>query len=221
MGGTGGARGRPGSALREQLGPVAVLAVGTAVLLTLGMATGQANWPVYAAVVLGGAAVVARLHVRVGLSTPTVWGLVAFALGHLAGGMVPVGDGVLYQLWLVDGVVRYDNLQHAVGFGFVGRAIWETLQHRLAPPEHDRPGIALWIVVLGAAAAGAVNEIVEYLLTLVLPEHQVGGYDNTARDLIADLLGGLAVGWWTRRRIRQLAGADRTAGETVGGDTQR
>jgi hypothetical protein len=221
MRGTGGARGRPGSAVREQLGPVAVLVSGAVGLLTLGIATGQDNWLVYAVVVLGGAAVVARIHVRVGLSTPTIWGLVAFALGHLAGGMVPVGDGILYQLWLVDGVLRYDNLQHAVGFGFVGRAIWETLQDRLAPPERDRPGIAMWIVVLAAAAAGAVNEIVEYLLTLVLPEHQVGGYDNTARDLIANLLGGLAVGWWTRRRIVQAMSPHGAAEDAVPGDTRR
>ena len=212
---------RLGSAVREQRAPMAVLVGGTAVLLTLGIATGQDNWPVYAVVVLGGAALVTRIHVRAGLSTTTIWGLVAFALGHLAGGMVPVGDGVLYQQWLVDGVLRYDNLQHAVGFGFVGRAIWETLQHRLAPPERDRPGVAMWIVVLAAAAAGAVNEIVEYLLTLVLPEHQVGGYDNTARDLIANLLGGLAVGWWTRRRIGQATSPQRTTVESLGGDNRR
>ena len=221
MGETGRAQSRLTSAVREQLAPVAVLVVGTVVLLTLGIATGQDNWPVYAVVVLVGAAVVTRIHVRVGLSTVTIWGLVAFALGHLAGGMVPVGDGVLYQLWLVDGVLRYDNLQHAVGFGFVGRATWETLQHRLAPPERDRPSIAMWIVVLAAAAAGAVNEIVEYALTLVLPEHQVGGYDNTARDLIANLVGGLAVGWWTRHRIVQATSRHRMAEETARGDSPR
>ena len=220
MSGTTSTGRRLGATVRQQRGPVAVVVIGTVLLLTLGIATGQDNWPVYAAVVLGGAAAVTRLHVRVGLSTPTIWGLVVFALGHLAGGMVPVGDGVLYQLWLVDGVLRYDNVQHAVGFGVVGRAVWETLQHRLAPAERDRPAVALWIVVLGAAAAGAVNEIVEYLLTLVLPEHQVGGYDNTARDLIANLLGGLAVGWWTRRGIARTTGPQRTAAEATG-DSRR
>src|SRR5687767_2122734 len=100
MNGTGGARSRLAPAVREQLAPVAVLVAGTVVLLSLGIATSQDNWPVYAVVVLGGAAVVTRIHVRLGLSTPTIWGLVVFALGHLAGGMVPVGDGVLYQLWL-------------------------------------------------------------------------------------------------------------------------
>src|SRR4051812_14074921 len=84
--------GRSGArwAVREQLAPAAVLVAGTVGLLTLGIATGRDNWPVYAVVVLGGAAVVIRVHVRVGLSTPTIWGLVAFAVGHLAGGMVPV-----------------------------------------------------------------------------------------------------------------------------------
>ncbi|MDT0274512.1 hypothetical protein [Blastococcus goldschmidtiae] len=194
------------TAVREQRAPVGVLAAGTAGLLALGIATGQDNWPVYAGVVLAGAAVVARVHVRAGLSTATIAGLVAFALGHLAGGMVPVGDGVLYQWWLVDGVLRYDNVQHAVGFGFVGRAIWETLRPRLAPSPGDLPAVTRWVVVLGAAAAGAVNEIAEYLLTLVLPEHQVGGYDNTARDLIANLVGGLVVGWWTARRPQPAPG---------------
>ncbi|MCW2698810.1 MAG: hypothetical protein JWQ45_345 [Blastococcus sp.] len=202
---TGAAPSRLRAAVRASPAPVALLAAGTAGLLTLGIVTGRDNWPVYAAVVLAGTAAVAGIHLRVGLSTTTIWGLVAFALGHLAGGMVAVGDGILYSLWLIDGVLRYDNLQH-LGFGFVGRAIWETLQHRLAPSERDRPGISMWIVVLGAAAAGAVNEIVEYLLTLILPEHQVGGYDNTARDLVADLVGGLAVGWWTRRETRAATG---------------
>jgi hypothetical protein len=192
-------------AVRTQVAPVGVLVAGTGGLLALGIATGQDNWPVYAAVLLVGAAAVSALHVRVGLSALTIWGLVAFGLGHLAGGMVPVNGGILYQLWLIDGALRYDNLQHAVGFGFVGRAIWETLQHRLAPSDDDRPAVAMWIIVLGASAAGAVNEIAEYLLTLVLPEHQVGGYDNTARDLVANLVGGLTVGSWTRRRSRAPA----------------
>jgi uncharacterized phage protein gp47/JayE len=108
---------------------------------------------------------------------------------------------ILYQWWLVDGVVRYDNLQHAWGFGFVGLAVWEVLRSRLAPREEDVGRVAAWIVVLGATAFGAANEILEYVLTLTLAETNVGGYDNTARDLVANLVGGVAVGVWTARRI--------------------
>ncbi|MFA9446707.1 hypothetical protein [Egicoccus sp. AB-alg6-2] len=187
------------STLRANAAPVAVAATGSLALLGTGIASGHGNWPVYAFMVAVGAGIVVAVHRRVRLSRTTIWGLVVFALGHLAGGLVAVGDGILYQVWLVDGLIRYDNVQHAVGFGFVGRAVWESLRPRIAPSPGDR-ALTVWIVVLGACGAGAINEIAEYLLTLVLEEHQVGGYDNTARDLIANLVGGLTIGWWTSRR---------------------
>lgn len=177
--------------------------VATAVLFARGMATQQPNWQVYLVVLLLGAIAVAVLHHRVRLSPLTIWGLLLFGVGHLAGGMVTVGDGLLYQHWLVDGVVRYDNLQHAIGFGFVGRATWEALGRRLAPVVDDRPVVAWWLVVLGASAFGAVNEIVEYVLTLTLESTSVGGYDNTARDLVANLVGGILLGWVTGRQVRR------------------
>ena len=182
--------------------PYGLGTIATATLLTLGIATGQPNWSVYLVVLVVGASVV--LHLQVRLSRLTVWGLVLFGVGHVAGGMVPVGGGVLYEHWLVDGVVRYDNLQHAVGFGFVGRATWEALERRLAPAADDRPAVAWWLVVLGANAFGAVNEVVEYVLTLTLASTSVGGYDNTARDLVANLVGGILLGWITGRELRRV-----------------
>ena len=187
--------------------PLGVGLVATAGLLALGIATDQANWQVYLVVLVLGAAAVAVLHLRAGLSRLTIWGLLLFGLGHLAGGMVPAGSGTLYQLWLVQDLVRYDNLQHAVGFGFVGRTTWEVLGRRLAPAPSDRPAVAWWVVVLGAGAFGAANEIVEYVLTLTLESTNVGGYDNTARDLVANLVGGVVVGGATAAGLRRRDGA--------------
>lgn len=45
------------------------------------------------------------------------------------------------------------------------------------------------------------TEIIEYVLTLTLESTSVGGYDNTARDLIANLVGGILVGWVTARQV--------------------
>lgn len=190
-----------GGRLAELAVPFGVGLAGTAALLALGIATDQRNWPVYLVVLVLGAGAVAALHHRVRLSPVTVWGLLVFGLGHLAGGMVPVGAGTLYQLWLVPDVVRYDNLQHALGFGVVGRATWEALAPRLAPAGKDRRAVAWWVVVLGANAFGAGNEIVEWVLTLTLESTSVGGYDNTARDLVANLVGGVLVGWATARGL--------------------
>lgn len=174
-------------------------------LLLVGNATGQTNWLGYAVWILVGAVVFVAVYRRARFSRMTVWGIVVFGISHVAGGMVPVGDGILYQWWLIDDVLRYDNVQHAWGFGFVGRATWEALRHRFAPDPADLPGVATWLVVLGASTFGAANEILEYVLTLVLEDTNVGGYDNTARDLMANLGGGMVVGAFTAHRLRRNA----------------
>ncbi len=189
-----------GDEVRRQRAPLAVAVVGTLLGLSLGAATGATGWPVYAAVLLVGGVATMAVHLRVGLSGVTIWGLVFFALGHLAGGMVPVGNGVLYQHWLVGRAVRFDNLQHAWGFGFAGRAVWEALRPQLAGAPAPRLAAAA-VIVLGGTGLGAANEVIEYVLTKVLPETNVGGYENTARDLVANLVGATAAAGLTARAL--------------------
>ena len=185
---------------------IAAAVAASVVLFGVGIATGQRNLPVYFVVMTLGAAGVVALHQRVGLSTVTLWGLMVFGIGHLAGGTVPVGDGILYQWWLLEGWLRYDNLQHAWGFGFVGLAAWEALRHRLAPRAEDVGFVAASIILLAATGFGALNEVIEFVLTLTLAEANVGGYDNTARDLVANLTGGLVMAAFVRyRSVRQMA----------------
>lgn len=191
---------RLGRGLRRHRAALTVGVVGSVAGLSLGVATGATGWPVYLVVLLAGAAAVAAVDLRVGLSALTVWGLVVFALGHVAGGMVPVGGGVLYQQWLIPGVLRYDNLQHAWGFGFAGRAVWEFLRPQLGGSAASRAA-AVVIIVLGGTGLGALNEVIEYLLTKLLPETNVGGYENTARDLVANLVGAGAAAVATARGL--------------------
>ena len=47
---------------------------------------------------------------------------------------------------------------------------------------------------------GAVNEVLEFAYTLAVADTQVGGYQNTGRDLVANLLGGLTAGVYEVRR---------------------
>ncbi len=194
-------RRRLGPELRRHRAAVATGVVGSVAGLALGAVAGTGAWPVYAVVLLLGAAAVTAVDLRVGLSRLAVWGLVVFALGHVAGGMVPVGDGVLYQRWLVGRVLRFDNLQHAWGFGFAGRAVWEALRPQLGPAPSRAAAVAL--VVLGGTGLGALNEVIEYVLTKLLPETNVGGYENTARDLVANLTGSGVAAALTVRGLRR------------------
>ena len=111
-------------------------------------------------------------------------------------------------------IIRYDNLQHALGFGFVGRAFWEAFEHQLSA-ESKTPLIAWWIVVLGAGTLGAVNEIVEWIMTLTIAGTDVGGYDNTVRDLVADLVGGAGIGLWTALQIGRRHRRESPTGKVV------
>jgi uncharacterized membrane protein YjdF len=160
---------------------------------------------VYAVVILVGVAAVTAAHLRFGLSRLTIWGLVVFALGHVAGGMIPVGEQVLYQQWLVGRVVRYDNVQHAWGFGFAGRAVWESLRPQLAGAPAPRAAAAT-VIVLAGTGLGAANEVIEYFMTVMLPETNVGGYVNTARDLIANVVGAVTAAVLTARGLPPGAG---------------
>src|SRR5690242_17276082 len=70
-------------------------------------------------------AVVAVVHLRIGLPTAALWGLSLWGLAHMVGGLMPVPTSwpiggqthVLYNLWLVSGWLKYDQLVHVYGFG--------------------------------------------------------------------------------------------------------
>lgn len=189
---------RPGPVTDAVLVGATLAAVAS--LLVLGAMTGRPNWPVYLAVVVVGLAVALAVDRRHPFSFGTRVGLAIFAIGHVAGGMVTVGDDVLYATWLFEPIVRYDNVQHAIGFGVLGRATWEVLRPRLGVAA-TTPIVVWWVVATGAATWGAVNEVIEWVMTLTIPGTDVGGYDNTVRDLVANLVGGVAMATWMARHV--------------------
>lgn len=136
------------------------------------------------------------------------YGLALDAVAHLAGGLIRVGRGVLYNAAIDDGarhlgthVLQYDHLVHAYG-SFIGAiTIWVVLVRPLAAPT--RPGRVALVCLLAGLGVGALNEMVEFIVTLVNTGSHVGGYTNTGWDLVANAVGGVAAGvvvWrWGRR----------------------
>lgn len=139
------------------------------------------------------------VHLRVRFHIAALWGLTIWGLAHMAGGLMPVPSSwptgadtkVLYNLWLIPGLLKYDQLVHAYGFGLVTWICWMALERTFA--EHGvnvKPTIGLLILCIAAGMGfGAANEIVEFLATIMLPGTNVGGYANTGWDLIANLVG--------------------------------
>ncbi len=142
---------------------------------------------------------------------PTIlWGLTIWGLAHMAGGNIRIGDGILYSLVLVPlvpayEVLRYDHAIHAFGFGVTTLLCYHLLKPYLKEGI-TRWGMLLFLIVLMGSGFGAINEIVEFVAVATMPETGVGGYTNTALDLVFNLIGGVgAVGYLAWRRVREAS----------------
>lgn len=180
------------------------------------VATGNMEFVFYLVTVCLLAAAVLWLHSRVELSSAALWGLSLWGVLHMAGGLVPIpsawvrddSQAVLYSWWLVDGWLKFDHVVHAFGFAVATVCCWQGLRAQLAAAsgkDRDRVEPRLGAVMLAGLAGcglGAMNEVVEFTATVLVPETNVGGYLNTALDLVANFVGAtLAAGWlWIRGR---------------------
>ena len=186
--------------------PVLLVVAGaaTAGFGLFGVATGAAQTVTYVVTVVVLGAVLMRLDRTVQFSDLVAVGVTAWAVGHLAGGLIGLdGDRVLYNAVLVPHL-RYDNVVHFFGFGVAGVGVWEALAPRLArrDPAPLAAGITVWLFGMGI---GALNEVVEFAIALNVEESNVGGYLNTGRDLVANLLGAAATAVVVSHRVRLLA----------------
>lgn len=154
----------------------------------------------YAAVVLVVLVWIIRKQPTVKFEPAVLIGLSVWGLLHMAGGNIRVGEGVLYSVQLVPVVLRYDQLVHAFGFG-VATLVCHHVLRRFLRTDIDRPSTVAILVVMMGSGVGAINEIVEYVAVLIMPETNVGGYDNAMMDLVFNLFGGVgAVVWLACRR---------------------
>jgi len=162
---------------------------------------GDREFLLYLAVMLLLVPAVAAVHAAVGLHVGALWGLSLWGLAHLAGGLVRVpeswphdGAAVLYNWWLVPGRLKYDQVVHFLGFGLSTWICWQGLAAALRRRGCDpRPSAGLLAVAaLAGMGLGAVNEIVEFVAVLTIPDTNVGGYVNTGWDLVANAAGAVA-----------------------------
>lgn len=155
------------------------------------------NWEFvyYIAIVVLLAGAVLTIHFRVKLPTSLIWALSFWGLLHMLGGLLPVPSGfpvagdktVLYSLWIIPEYLKTDQLIHAYGFGVATWLCYRCLE-LMIPPEHRKIGILI-LSALAGMGLGAVNEVVEFIAVLVIPETNVGGYMNTGWDLVANGVG--------------------------------
>ncbi len=187
------------SRIRE-VWPVAAFTAGY-MLLAIAAAITQRNveFVFYIGVMVVLIGVVVLVDSRVRLSDGALWGLSLWGFLHMGGGLVPVPDSwpvneaqqVLYSLWLIPGRLKFDQLVHAFGFGVTTWVCWQGMAAAFRTRGVEaRPTTGVLILCAAAGMGfGALNEVIEFAATLLVPETNVGGYLNTGWDLVANLVG--------------------------------
>lgn len=167
--------------------------------VAVSMAQGNKEFVFYIVVMLVLIAAVTLVHRAVSLTTAMLWALSLWGLAHMAGGLVPLPKGwpyngdqaVLYSWWIIPQKLKYDQIVHAYGFGVTTWLCWHSLRSVMRSYSVElKPTFGL--MVLSAAAGigfGALNEVVEFIAVLTIPNTNVGGYENTGWDLVANLVG--------------------------------
>ena len=184
------------------------------VLVVIGFGSFPVRTVTYGAIVLLDFLVVSAVNRRVALPGWILWGLSIWGLMHMVGGLVSwesSGNGIVYGIWLIPGVLRYDQLTHFFGFAMGTAVCWFPLQVRT--PQWDAPAVKALVAGLMGMGLGALNEVVEFASIYAVPEQQVGGLENLGWDLIYNLMGCTAMGlflWRQASRVRALPGT--TAG---------
>ena len=164
------------------------------------MVQGNKEFIFYIVVMLVLIGAVTLAHRAISLTTALLWALSVWGLLHMAGGLVPLPKGwpyhgdqaVLYSWWIIPQKLKYDQIVHAYGFGTTTWVCWHALKSILQRTSGAplKPTFGLLVISAAAGAGfGALNEVVEFIAVLTIPNTNVGGYENTGWDLVANLIG--------------------------------
>lgn len=114
---------------------------------------------------------------------------------HTLGGLASF-DGVRFcDLILFDligepyYVLRYDQLAHFYCYLVMSVLMWSVVSK--ITRENANTMVVCVVTILAASSIGALNEVIEFVAVVMLGTDGVGGYTNTAIDLVANLLGAI------------------------------
>jgi hypothetical protein len=173
--------------------------VGIYLLGALGIAISQANieFLLYVFVVLFLCLLILLIDRHAHFSVGLLWLLAVWGLMHMAGGLTSIPDDwpahaegarrILYTFWILPGILKYDQVVHAFGYG---TCAWLCYQWFRSKYRTSGPTIGVLILCgLASMGLGSINEVLEFFAQKYIEGTNVGGYENTAWDLIFNMLG--------------------------------
>lgn len=151
---------------------------------------------IYAITVIVLVGVIYKTDRYFGFDRAGLWLFNGWLILHILGGLASYQGVRFYDLILLDlvgdpyHILRYDQFVHFYCYVAIAMLMWSVIG-KIAKPEANRLAVCV-VNVLAASSLGAVNEVIEFLAVVMLDTQGVGGYTNTAIDLVANLLGAIA-----------------------------
>ena len=180
---------------KSQIIILAVNIVALLIFATIFILRGDYEFLVYLGEIVFFLALIIITNKRMNYSDSLLWGLTIWSILHMIGGGVLINGKSVYSTMLIPivgepyNIFKYDQLVHAFGFGVATLLLFHILKPYL---KESKSWIAISIVVIMAGmGAGALNEIIEFAVTVITPENGVGGYENTAIDLVSNAIGAI------------------------------
>lgn len=126
-----------------------------------------------------------------------LWGISLFSIWsilHMAGGLIKINGTRLYDLMLIPligdpfYILKYDQVIHAFCYFAISVLVFYVLKNYF----NKKNSALLVFATLAALGIGLLNEVVEFgMVVFADAADAVGGYHNTALDLVFNLIGSI------------------------------
>ncbi|VVB78264.1 Uncharacterised protein [uncultured archaeon] len=145
------------------------------------------EFTVYVGVMIFFIILITYLNSKFNFTEGTLIGMSIWGLLHMSGGYFIIGNNVLYGYWIFP-FLRYDQFVHAFGFGFATLLVYYIIKPSFNKKDILKFSILLVLIGMGL---GSLNEILEFIMVLCLPQTGVGGYENTMWDIVFNTIGAI------------------------------
>jgi len=165
------------------------------------LSRGNLEFIIFVSVIIFFMAVLWFTRNKVDYPMPVLWALSAWGFFHMLGGSLVIGDTRLYDFIFIPIVgepyliLKFDQIIHAYGFGVSTFVAFHLLKPVLREGAAGKVGLAI-VLAMAGLGAGALNEIIEFAVTIVSPESGIGGYVNNSLDLVANGTGSTIAAIW-------------------------
>lgn len=125
-----------------------------------------------------------------------LWGLTIWSFLHMTGGGIYIGGKKVYELILLPligepyYILKYDQFVHLFGFGIATLVMFHLIKPYLVKENIGKVALSV-VIIMAGLGVGAFNEIIEFIITVIMPNSGVGGYENTALDLVSNFIGAI------------------------------